>query len=149
MNEKEYKFVVEILNGSTVEQAGEAVGIKRRSAYLWKAKEHIQMALEAGIEGEVQIVKEFRAERAKATLPQISSLLEEAAPRAIQILIELSETANFSTRLLAAKEIIRLSGLIEHQNYTEKHSTEFVKQKGLTAEAAAQIRLHILGIGAE
>jgi hypothetical protein len=146
LSPQEFQFVTEILNGSTIEQAGEAVGIKRRSAFLWKKKEHIQAALAAGEEGQTKIIEQFQANRAQATLPAVSNLLQEAAPEMITILIELARTANFSTKLLAAKEVIRLSGIIENQHYTETRSTELVKQKGLSPEEANAIRAQILGI---
>lgn len=68
----------------------------------------------------------------------------------VEILIQLAEEApNSATRLNAAKEVIRLSGIIEHQKYTETRSTELVKQGGLSSEQAEEIRAKILGISAE
>lgn len=150
LSPQEFQFVTELLNGSTVEQAGEAVGIKRRSAFLWKAKEHIQAALEAGVHGQVKVIEELRAERARVTLPQVSSLLEEAAPRMVEILVQLAELGNFSTRLLAAKEVIRLSGIIQNQSHTEITQCSVAQpQQGLSEEQADIIRRQILGIGVD
>lgn len=144
---EEFKFVTEILDGSSVEYAGEAVGIKRRTAYEWKKKQHIQNAIAAGVKGQVKVIEEFRAERVRVVLPEISKKLEEEAPRAIQVIIDImySGTKDDNVRLQAAKEILKMSGAIETQSAT-RSAEESVQHKGLTAEAANLIRSQILGI---
>lgn len=144
---EEFKFVTEILDGSSVEHAGEAVGIKRRTAYEWKKKEHIQCAIAAGVKGQVKVIEEFRAERVRVVLPEISKKLEEEAPKAIQIIVDImySGTKDDTVRLQAAKEILKMSGAIETQSAT-RNTEQSIQQKGLTSEAAEAIRAQILGI---
>lgn len=146
LTQVEFAFVTEILNGSTVEDAGETVGIKRRTAFEWKRKEHIQAALKAGKLGEVKIIEEFRAERVRVVLPEISETLQREAPKAIEVIIDIMYRGekDDAVRLQAAKEILKLSGLVESQQITK--NTEQVVQKGLTPEAADAIRQQILGI---
>lgn len=143
----EFKFISEILDGSTVEQAGESVNIKRRTAYEWKKKEHIKAALAAGVEGQVKVVEEFRAERVRVVMPEISKKLELEAPKAIDVIIDImySGTKDDTVRLQAAKEILRMSGAVETQSAVQNTERK-VLQKGLTPEVADEIRARILGI---
>jgi transposase len=143
----EFQFVTEILNGTSVEEAGEMVGIKRRTAYDWKKKEHIKAAIAAGVKGQVKVIEEFRAERVRVVLPEISKKLEEYAPKAVQVIIDImhSGTKDDAVRLQAAKEILKMSGAIETHSAT-RNTEQSLQQKGLTPEAADAIRAKILGI---
>ncbi|MBA3920173.1 MAG: hypothetical protein H0X31_00120 [Nostocaceae cyanobacterium] len=142
---QEFAFVAELLNGSTVEQASEVTGIKIRTAFNWKKKPHIQAAIAAGKEGHFKIVEQFQAERIKVVLPEISQALQVEAPKALQVILEIMRSGAKSdmVRLQAAKEIIRLAGIIESQRVTQ--NTEYVSC-GLSPEGAEQIRRQILGI---
>jgi len=78
-------------------------------------------------------------------LPQVSSLLEDAAPRAVKKLLDLLDNAHRDeTQLKAAVELLKLSGI---EKSTQVQTTErSAPTKGLTPEAADAIRRQILGI---
>ncbi len=140
---QEYAFVAELLSGSTVKQAGDAVGIKERTAFEWKKKPRVAMAIAAGKEGHAKIVHEFQAERVRVILPDISKKLQDEAPKAIDIMIKIMQTGTKDdmVRLQAAKEIIRLAGITQSEKAI--YSAE---SQGLSKEGAEQIRRQILGI---
>jgi len=142
---KEYQFIDLLLQGDSVEQAGDAINISRRTAFLWKKKSHIQAALEAGRQGRLKIVEQVQCERVKLMLPQVSILLEDAAPRALKKLLDLMDNAQRDeTQLKAAVELLKLSGI---EKSTQVQTTECsAPTKGLTPEAADEIRRKILGI---
>jgi hypothetical protein len=147
---EEFKFVTELLNGATVEQAGEAVGIKRRAAFQWKGKEHIQAAIEAAKQGQLKVVEEYRAERVRVVMPAISERLKMEAVNAIEVIVDIMNSGGKEdmVRLQAAKEVIRLSGIVESQQIT-KTNEQSLPQQGLSSQQAIDIRANILGVEKE
>ncbi|MFL9467113.1 MULTISPECIES: hypothetical protein [Scytonema] len=149
LTSQEFEFVSLLLSGCSVEQAGDAVSISRRTAFLWKKKDHIIAALTAGAEGRVKIVEAIQQEKIQALMPEMMDFLQEVTPKVLERLFYLSQGAiREETQLKACSELLRLSGF-EKSTYTQsqiKEQLEPPKAKGLSEEAAEAIRRQILGI---
>jgi transposase len=152
LTSQEFEFVSLLLSGASVEQAGESIKISRRTAFLWKKKPHIQAALEAGQQGQIKIVEEIQREKIQSIVPEMVGFLTEIAPKVLERLFYLSQSAvREETQLKACSELLRLSGF-EKTVYTQSQTKEQLeppKQRGLTKEAADAIRRQILGIPTE
>lgn len=147
LSPEEYRFVNLLLDGCSVAQASEAVGICRRSGYLWREKPHIKAALAAGQEGRVKIFEEIKMQQIAPVAGEAADMLKKAVPLVLQRLIDLTDPDNASAavRVTACKEVLKLAGITElttHREVTEQQ----IGKHGLSSEEADEIRRKILGL---
>jgi len=146
------KFAAAIAEGLTIKEACKSAGISQNTGTSWNRNPRIIAAIaqyeKAATEARYSITKEFHAERTRVILPELRKKLDAAVPMAIDTFIQIMDRSKRdSDRINAAKEIIRLAGISEHEKITHAHEqSAIVKNQGLTPEAADEIRRKILGI---
>jgi transposase-like protein len=154
LQDKQQLFVQELANGSTVVAAAKRVGVTEQTAHNWKRKPEVKQALEAALvaveQGRVKVIESIAAERTKASFPDVNSKLQKGGVDAIDFLVNLvnNPEARCRDRLDAARELVRLSGVVESQKiFIQSQTIEpDRRKKGLSEKTAAAIRRHILGI---
>ncbi len=154
LQDKQQLFVQELANGSTVVAAAKRVGVTEQTGHNWKRKPEVKQALEAALaaveQGRVRVIESISAERTKASFPNVNNKLQKGGVDAIDFLVELvnNPEARCRDRLDAARELVRLSGVIESQKvYIQSQTIEPDRRKrGLSEETVAAIRRRILGI---
>ncbi len=154
LQNKQQLFVQELANGATVVAAARCVGVTEQTAHNWKRKPEVKQALEAALvaveQGRVKVIESIAAERTKASFPDVNNKLQKGGIDAIDFLLELvnNPEARCRDRLDAARELVRLSGVVESQKIFFQSQTiePERRQKGLSEETAAVIRRRILGI---
>lgn len=154
LQDKQQLFVQELANGSTVVAAAKRVGVTEQTAHNWKRKPEVKQALEAALvaveQGRVRVIESIAAERTKASFPDVNTKLQKGGVDAIDFLVELvnNPEARCRDRLDAARELVRLSGVVESQKiFIQSQTLEPDRRKrGLSPETAAAIRRQILGI---
>ena len=151
---KQQLFVQELANGSTIVAAAKRVGVTEQTAHNWKRKPEVKQALEAALaaveQGRVRVIESIAAERVKASFPDVNSKLQKGGVDAIDFLVDLVNNPEARTRdrLDAARELVRLSGIVESQKiFIQSQTVEpDRRKKGLSEATAAAIRRQILGI---
>lgn len=154
LQDKQQLFVQELANGSTVVAAARRVGISEQCAHLWKKRPEVKQALEAALaaveEGRVHVIQSIAAERVRASFPDVNTKLQKGGLDSVDFLINLVNNPDARTRdrLDAARELVRLSGIVESQKvFVQSQTIEPDRRKrGLSPETAAVIRRQILGI---
>lgn len=154
LQDKQQLFVQELANGSTVVAAAKRVGVTEQTAHNWKRKPEVKQALEAALaaveQGRVSVIQSIAAERTKASFPDVNNKLQQGGLDAIDFLVDLVNNPDARTRdrLDAARELVRLSGVVESQKvYIQSQTIEPDRRtRGLSLETAAAIRRQILGI---
>jgi transposase-like protein len=154
LQDKQQLFVQELANGSTVVAAAKRVGVTEQTGHNWKRKPEVQQALEAARaaveQARVTVIESIAAERTKSSFPDVNAKLQKGGADAIDFLVDLvnNPEARCRDRLDAARELVRLSGVVESQKiFIQSQTLEpDRRKKGLSEETAAAIRRHILGI---
>lgn len=154
LQHKQEKVIQELANGSTVVAAARFVGISEQTVHLWKRKPQFQQALQAArlaVErGRVKTIETIAAERTRSSFPDINNKLQKGGLDAINFLVDLvnSPEARPCDRLNAARELIRISGVVESQKvYIQSQTVEPDRRgRGLSEEMAESIRQRILGL---
>lgn len=150
LTEVEEKFVVALADGANHTEACKVANISRGGGYKFLGRPHIQEAIAARLrareETSIQVKEEFRSTRTRVVLTEIDEKLKNAAIEAIDTVIYIMKNGKRDVdRLAACDRVIKLSGISEHQTIaqnTEKTSS----RRGLSKEAAEEIRRKILGI---
>jgi hypothetical protein len=148
LTEEEEKFVSTIADGGSHTEACKVANVSRNTGYSFLRRAHVQEALaqrlKAREDTSIRIKEEFQATRTKVVLTEIDEKLKTAAIDAVKVLIEIMNNGKRDAdRIAACDRVIKLSGITEHQTInTEKTSS----RRGLSEEAATEIRKKILGI---
>lgn len=150
LTEEEEKFVDAIADGANHSQACKVANVARNTGYKFLRRQHVKDAIAARLkareETSIRIKEEFQATRTKVVLYEIEEKLKGASTEAVDVLIDIMKNGKRDAdRIAACDRVIKLSGITEHQ--TIAHNTEKTSsRRGLSEEAAEQIRRKILGI---
>lgn len=151
LSPQQQKFIKALANGLNVKDAAKKAGVTEQTAHNWKKKAEIQNAITEAIaatrRGQIRVL-----ESAASAVPrnEVALKLLRGGERAIEVLIEILECPDVRLRdkLDAAKELIRISGIVELQKgFVEASRPKSEGKKGgLSDETAAQIRAKFLGV---
>ncbi len=154
LSPQQQKFIKALANGLSVKDAAKKAGVTEQTAHNWKKKSEIQNAITEAIaatrRGQIRVL-----ESVAASVPKSEAALKllRGGERAIEVLIEILESPDVRLRdkLDAAKELIRISGVVELQKaFVEASKPKSESKKaGLSDETAAQIRSKVLGISTD
>jgi hypothetical protein len=150
LTEEEERFVDAIADGANHSQACKVANIARNTGYKFLTRRHVKEGLEARLrareETSLRVKEEFQATRTRVVLTEIDEKLKEASTEAVDVLISIMKNGKRDAdRIAACDRVIKLAGITEHQTIarnTEKTSS----RRGLSKEAAEEIRRNILGI---
>lgn len=163
LNALQTKAVGMIADGKTEAEVAVACGKSRSWVQQLKRRDDVQGSVEetkATIHKTIrsthlECVEKVTVERTQAFFSSVHSELQNAATDAIRFLVDTMNDpdARHRDRIDAAKEIIKISGVVEiqkvpveHEVRAEREQGKQEKPKGLSEETAAQIRAQILGM---